>query len=404
MELTKEEKSLLTLYKKFYGVQFDCLNTNLYDSFQNMYCVLQTIPENFGGKVMPVNDFKVINSKEVEVNPREKVRKGGKVFSKTVSSKIALLAAKSSEVEVFYKNTKIDGYLPVAIASTSPDIDLSVDQGIAPYNDFNLMARVCLFISRGHNSVDEVKAFVEKETYREEYAIKGDRNIYLTDYIISLLGGYGLISSNKDNSQVYVVLTPAEKEVLRSYYSFYRCQYDPKASISEENTMNAIAILQSVGETSGCYLDNKYAFTASSKDNKVSSDELKTVLKSIKEKAEEGAITGFKTDKMAPIAVVLREENFDTIEKLGRFANACVYAKANPSLKSQDILNYLNNLDAIDIDFSPFGYSFNKKVVILLERFGLVERSIEETNYQKRENKPKSGFVRKLAKIFGGQK
>ena len=107
---------------------------------------------------------------------------------------------------------------------------------------------------------------------------------------------------------------------------------------------------------------------------------------------------------MAPIAVVLREENFDTIEKLGRFANACVYAKANPNLKSQDILDYLNNLDAIDIDFSPFGYSFNKKVVILLERFGLVERSIEETNYQKKENEPKSGFVRKLAKIFGGQK
>lgn len=390
MNLTEEEKNLLTLYKKFYGIPFDCLDLRLYDSFHNMYCILQTIPEAFGGHVNAVGDFEILST--------------GGVYSDKVYTIIILLSKASYAVRDFYKENKIDTYLPVASASMSPDIDLSSDQGIAPYNDFSLLAQVCLYVSQGHTNADEVRDYINKMTYKEENILRGNRNLYQVDYIISLLAGYGVLSydskKTKDNTDVYTLLTPEEKEVLRSYYSFYGNEYDPKKALSVENAMNAICILQSVDETSGCYLKNKYPFTAASAD-RVTSSELKIILDNLNKK---NATYNVLTIKKAPIAEVLKSENFDTVEKLGRFASACVYAKEHPEATRQELLDYLNTMAAIDVDFGADDHNFNKKVIILLERFGIVKRNIQEIEPKKKESHQNEGLVRKLAKIFGRQK
>ena len=57
MELTKREKELLILYKAFYGRDFDVLDLSSIQGFQNMYCILQTVPSSVGAKVEAVNDF-----------------------------------------------------------------------------------------------------------------------------------------------------------------------------------------------------------------------------------------------------------------------------------------------------------------------------------------------------------
>ena len=178
MELTKREKELLILYKAFYGRDFDCLDLPSIQGMQNMYCILQTVPSSVGAKVKVLNDFKL------DVDG---------VFSGNLDTELTKLSQACEEVKEFNKGISVDYFMPITVACTNPDIDLSSDQGIISTKDYALFAKACLFSRGTRKTKKELEEFLEIQTSENRDILRGERNIRLTDYIVLLLRGYGII-------------------------------------------------------------------------------------------------------------------------------------------------------------------------------------------------------------------
>lgn len=395
MELTKQEKELLTLYNRFYGTPFDPWDLRCIQRFQNMYCILQTVPSGVGGKVEKLGDF-------------QDDQEG--VFSNTLDTELTRLSRQVAlEVKEFndenQDSKEVSRYLPVALACANPDIELAVDQGIAPYNDYRLFAKVCLFVSKGHTTTSELREFLAEKTYDKSHAIKGNRNLYLSDYVIALLLEYGLLCENPEHDKkafddTVPNLSEKEKEILRVYYKFYGRYFVPNDKECVDNAVTAYCILQSTPEDIGTKLDKKYEFLMASTMSGLTSAELEMELAGLDNPDKQEAIRHYycgNKEDMLPIVGALKHAGFYNTYKLRRLAKACAYAQNNPNATSDDVLFYLNNIDKEDGYVDDF-LKLNKKIVVFMERFGMTGRNI------KKEQEKNEGLVRKLARIFGGQK
>ena len=89
MELTDREKQLLILYKAFFAKDFDVLDLDSIQDFQNVYCILQTLPSSVGTRVSKITDFKL------SVDG---------VFSNTLDTELTKLSQACDEVKEFNKN------------------------------------------------------------------------------------------------------------------------------------------------------------------------------------------------------------------------------------------------------------------------------------------------------------
>ena len=231
MELTKREKELLILYKAFYGRDFDVLDLSSIQEFQNMYCILQTVPSSVGAKVEAVNDF---------------IFDALGVFSSTLDTELTKLSQACSEVKEFNKSISVDYFMPITVACTNPDIDLSSDQGIISAKEYALFAKACLFSRGTRKTKKELEEFLEEETSEQRDVIRGERNIRLTDYIVLLLRSYGVIDDypyileeQGKFREDLPTLNSKEKELLRNYYLFYGQYFDTDLMYNRDNAVNA---------------------------------------------------------------------------------------------------------------------------------------------------------------------
>ena len=403
MELTKREKELLILYKAFYGRDFDVLDLSSIQGFQNMYCILQTVPSSVGAKVEVVNDFVF----DVEG-----------VFSSTLDTELTKLSQACSEVKEFNKSISVDYFMPITVACTNPDIDLSSDQGIISAKDYALFAKACLFSRGTRKTKKELEEFLEEETSEQRDVIRGERNIRLTDYIVLLLRSYGVI-----DDYPYIIeeqgkfredlptLNNKEKELLRNYYLFYGQYFDADSMLSRDNAVNASCILQSFPEEVGVATENNYEFLKSRIIDRVESTELDEVMDGLKLKKEDiVAYYNNATVNQVPIGKILLESGFTTVDALGRVANTCLFVNVHPDISGKEVLDYLNKLDHDDGFLNNSDDNLNKKIVNILERYGLIKRHVgkrvkcETCEYHEEIKKEQDGIIKKLARILGGQK
>ena len=403
MELTKREKELLILYKAFYGRDFDVLDLSSIQGFQNMYCILQTVPSSVGAKVEAVNDFTF----DVEG-----------VFSSTLDTELTKLSQACSEVKEFNKSISVDYFMPITVACTNPDIDLSSDQGIISAKDYALFAKACLFSRGTRKTKKELEEFLEEETSEQRDVIRGERNIRLTDYIVLLLRSYGviddypyIIEEQGKFREDLPILNSKEKELLRDYYLFYGQYFDGDLMYNRDNAVNASCILQSFPEEVGVATENNYEFLKSRIIDRVESTELEAVMDGLKLKKEDiVAYYNNATVNQVPIGKILLESGFTTVDALGRVANTCLFVNVHPDISGKEVLDYLDKLDHDDGFLNNSDDNLNKKIVNILERYGLIKRHVgkrvkcETCEYHEEIKKEQDGIIKKLARILGGQK
>lgn len=403
MELTKREKELLILYKAFYGSDFDVLDLASIQEFQNMYCILQTVPSSVGAKVEAVNDF---------------IFDALGVFSSTLDTELTKLSQACSEVKEFNKSISVDYFMPITVACTNPDIDLSSDQGIISAKDYALFAKACLFSRGTRKTKKELEEFLEEETSEQRDVIRGERNIRLTDYIVLLLRSYGVIDDypyiEEEQGKFredLPTLNSKEKELLRNYYLFYGQYFDTDLMYNRDNAVNASCILQSFPKEVGVVSENNYEFLKSRIIDRVESTELEEVMDGLKLKKEDIiAYYNNATVNQVPISKILLESGFTTVDSLGRVANACLFVNAHPDISGKEVLDYLNKLDHDDGFLNNSDDNLNKKIVNILERYGLIKRHVgkrvkcETCEYHEEMKKEQDGIIKKLARILGGQK
>lgn len=403
MELTKREKELLILYKAFYGRDFDVLDLASIQEFQNMYCILQTVPSSVGAKVEAVNDF---------------IFDALGVFSSTLDTELTKLSQACSEVKEFNKSISVDYFMPITVACTNPDIDLSSDQGIISAKDYALFAKACLFSRGTRKTKKELEEFLEEETSEQRDVIRGERNIRLTDYIVLLLRSYGVIDDypyiEEEQGKFredLPTLNSKEKELLRNYYLFYGQYFDTDLMYNRDNAVNASCILQSFPKEVGVVSENNYEFLKSRIIDRVESTELEEVMDGLKLKKEDIiAYYNNATVNQVPISKILLESGFTTVDSLGRVANACLFVNAHPDISGKEVLDYLNKLDHDDGFLNNSDDNLNKKIVNILERYGLIKRHVgkrvkcETCEYHEEMKKEQDGIIKKLARILGGQK
>ena len=398
MELTKREKELLIIYKAFYGKNFDPLDIDATDNFQNMYCILETIPADFGTEVVHLGDF-VFDPKGV--------------YSSKLDDELTLISQASEEVRDFNNSIKIDYFMPVTASALRPDVDLSSDQGIISNYDYALFARACLFAKYGVSS-KELENFLDNDEFVIKDEIRGSRNIRLNDYIISILRSYGVV---KDYSNLKEMdgsfkedldsLSSKEKEVLRNYYLFYGKYYDPKEANHLDNALNAYCILQMIPSSVGCLVDNYYPFRKSNIIDSVESIELEKVLKGLDSKSKDiiEYYNNVSMDKI-PFSKTLLEKKIVSTDMIGRVANTCLYIYNNPEKTCDEVLEYLYDLDIDDGYLNNTDDNINKVIVNILERYGIIKHRLGEVHTDSKDNdkKKNEGLVKRLVKIFGGQK
>lgn len=409
MELTDREKQLLILYKAFFAKGFDVLDLDSMQDFQNMYCILQTLPSSVGTRVSKITDFKL------SVDG---------VFSNTLDTELMKLSQACDEVKEFNKSISNAYFMPITVACTNPDIDLSSDQGILTSKDYALFAKACLFSRGTRKTKKELEDFLEQEmkpkTDEEELinTIKGKRNIHLAHYIVQLLRGYGVIDDYpyiKEEQGKFreglPTLNDKEKEILRSYYLFYGKYYESNVMRVKDNATNAYCILQSFPKEVGMDLDNHYEFLKSRIIDRVESSELNEILEGLDHKKEDIALYyNNVTVNQVPIGKILLESGFNSIDFLGRLASACLFVNEHPEITGKEVLDYLNKIDRDDGYLNNADFTLNKRIVNILERYGLIKRHMgkkskcETCPYHEEAKKEQVGVVRKLARIFGGQK
>lgn len=403
MELTDREKQLLILYKAFFAKDFDVLDLDSMQDFQNMYCILQTLPSSVGTRVSKITDFKL------SVDG---------VFSNTLDTELTKLSQACDEVKEFNKNISVDYLMPITVACTNPDIDLSSDQGILTSKDYALFAKACLFASEVRKTRNELEEFLEQETREKRDDIKGERNVLLTDYIVLLLRSYGIIDDypyikeeQGEFREALPTLNDKEKEILKSYYLFYGKYYEPNVMRVKDNATNAYCILQSFPKEVGMDLDNHYEFLKSRIIDRVESSELNEILEGLDHKKEDIALYyNNVTVNQVPIGKILLESGFNSIDFLGRLASACLFVNEHPEITGKEVLDYLNKIDRDDGYLNNADFTLNKRIVNILERYGLIKRHMgkkskcETCPYHEEAKKEQVGVVRKLARIFGGQK
>lgn len=403
MELTKREKELLILYKAFYGRDFDVLDLSSIQEFQNMYCILQTVPSSVGAKVEAVNDF---------------IFDALGVFSSTLDTELTKLSQACSEVKEFNKSISVDYFMPITVACTNPDIDLSSDQGIISAKDYALFAKACLFSRGTRKTKKELEEFLEEETSEQRDVIRGERNIRLTDYIVLLLRSYGVIDDypyileeQGKFREDLPTLNSKEKELLRNYYLFYGQYFDTDLMYNRDNAVNASCILQSFPKEVGVVSENNYEFLKSRIIDRVESTELEEVMDGLKLKKEDiVAYYNNATVNQVPISKILLESGFTTVDSLGRVANTCLFVNAHPDISGKEVLDYLNKLDHDDGFLNNSDDNLNKKIVNIFERYGLIKRHVskpvkcETCEYHEEMKKEQDGIIKKLARILGGQK
>ena len=403
MELTKREKELLILYKAFYGRDFDVLDLSSIQEFQNMYCILQTVPSSVGAKVEAVNDF---------------IFDALGVFSSTLDTELTKLSQACSEVKEFNKSISVDYFMPITVACTNPDIDLSSDQGIISAKDYALFAKACLFSRGTRKTKKELEEFLEEETSEQRDVIRGERNIRLTDYIVLLLRSYGVIDDypyileeQGKFREDLPTLNSKEKELLRNYYLFYGQYFDTDLMYNRDNAVNASCILQSFPKEVGVVSENNYEFLKSRIIDRVESTELEEVMDGLKLKKEDIiAYYNNATVNQVPISKILLESGFTTVDSLGRVANTCLFVNAHPDISGKEVLDYLNKLDHDDGFLNNSDDNLNKKIVNIFERYGLIKRHVskpvkcETCEYHEEMKKEQDGIIKKLARILGGQK
>ena len=403
MELTKREKELLILYKAFYGRDFDVLDLSSIQEFQNMYCILQTVPSSVGAKVEAVNDF---------------IFDALGVFSSTLDTELTKLSQVCSEVKEFNKSISVDYFMPITVACTNPDIDLSSDQGIISAKEYALFAKACLFSRGTRKTKKELEEFLEEETSEQRDVIRGERNIRLTDYIVLLLRSYGVIDDypyiEEEQGKFredLPTLNSKEKELLRNYYLFYGQYFDTDLMYNRDNAVNASCILQSFPKEVGVVSENNYEFLKSRIIDRVESTELEEVMDGLKLKKEDIiAYYNNATVNQVPISKILLESGFTTVDSLGRVANTCLFVNAHPDISGKEVLDYLNKLDHDDGFLNNSDDNLNKKIVNIFERYGLIKRHVgkrvkcETCEYHEEMKKEQDGIIKKLARILGGQK
>ena len=403
MELTKREKELLILYKAFYGRDFDVLDLASIQEFQNMYCILQTVPSSVGAKVEAVNDF---------------IFDALGVFSSTLDTELTKLSQACSEVKEFNKSISVDYFMPITVACTNPDIDLSSDQGIISAKEYALFAKACLFSRGTRKTKKELEEFLEEETSEQRDVIRGERNIHLTDYIVLLLRSYGVIDDypyileeQGKFREDLPTLNSKEKELLRNYYLFYGQYFDTDLMYNRDNAVNASCILQSFPKEVGVVSENNYEFLKSRIIDRVESTELEEVMDGLKLKKEDIiAYYNNATVNQVPISKILLESGFTTVDSLGRVANTCLFVNAHPDISGKEVLDYLNKLDHDDGFLNNSDDNLNKKIVNIFERYGLIKRHVskpvkcETCEYHEEMKKEQDGIIKKLARILGGQK
>ena len=403
MELTKREKELLILYKAFYGRDFDVLDLASIQEFQNMYCILQTVPSSVGAKVEAVNDF---------------IFDALGVFSSTLDTELTKLSQACSEVKEFNKSISVDYFMPITVACTNPDIDLSSDQGIISAKEYALFAKACLFSRGTRKTKKELEEFLEEETSEQRDVIRGERNIRLTDYIVLLLRSYGVIDDypyileeQGKFREDLPTLNSKEKELLRNYYLFYGQYFDTDLMYNRDNAVNASCILQSFPKEVGVVSENNYEFLKSRIIDRVESTELEEVMDGLKLKKEDiVAYYNNATVNQVPISKILLESGFTTVDSLGRVANTCLFVNAHPDISGKEVLDYLNKLDHDDGFLNNSDDNLNKKIVNIFERYGLIKRHVgkrvkcETCEYHEEMKKEQDGIIKKLARILGGQK
>ena len=403
MELTKREKELLILYKAFYGRDFDVLDLSSIQEFQNMYCILQTVPSSVGAKVEAVNDF---------------IFDALGVFSSTLDTELTKLSQACSEVKEFNKSISVDYFMPITVACTNPDIDLSSDQGIISAKEYALFAKACLFSRGTRKTKKELEEFLEEETSEQRDVIRGERNIHLTDYIVLLLRSYGVIDDypyileeQGKFREDLPTLNSKEKELLRNYYLFYGQYFDTDLMYNRDNAVNASCILQSFPKEVGVVSENNYEFLKSRIIDRVESTELEEVMDGLKLKKEDiVAYYNNATVNQVPISKILLESGFTTVDALGRVANTCLFVNAHPDISGKEVLDYLNKLDHDDGFLNNSDDNLNKKIVNIFERYGLIKRHVskpvkcETCEYHEEMKKDQDGIIKKLARILGGQK
>lgn len=403
MELTKREKELLILYKAFYGRDFDVLDLSSIQEFQNMYCILQTVPSSVGAKVEAVNDF---------------IFDALGVFSSTLDTELTKLSQACSEVKEFNKSISVDYFMPITVACTNPDIDLSSDQGIISAKEYALFAKACLFSRGTRKTKKELEEFLEEETSEQRDVIRGERNIRLTDYIVLLLRSYGVIDDypyileeQGKFREDLPTLNSKEKELLRNYYLFYGQYFDTDLMHNRDNAVNASCILQSFPKEVGVVSENNYEFLKSRIIDRVESTELEEVMDGLKLKKEDILVYyNNATVNQVPISKILLESGFTTVDSLGRVANTCLFVNAHPDISGKEVLDYLNKLDHDDGFLNNSDDNLNKKIVNIFERYGLIKRHVskpvkcETCEYHEEMKKEQDGIIKKLARILGGQK
>ena len=403
MELTKREKELLILYKAFYGRDFDVLDLSSIQEFQNMYCILQTVPSSVGAKVEAVNDF---------------IFDALGVFSSTLDTELTKLSQVCSEVKEFNKSISVDYFMPITVACTNPDIDLSSDQGIISAKEYALFAKACLFSRGTRKTKKELEEFLEEETSEQRDVIRGERNIRLTDYIVLLLRSYGVIDDypyileeQGKFREDLPTLNSKEKELLKNYYLFYGQYFDTDLMYNRDNAVNASCILQSFPKEVGVVSENNYEFLKSRIIDRVESTELEEVMDGLKLKKEDIiAYYNNATVNQVPISKILLESGFTTVDSLGRVANTCLFVNAHPDISGKEVLDYLNKLDHDDGFLNNSDDNLNKKIVNIFERYGLIKRHVgkrvkcETCEYHEEMKKEQDGIIKKLARILGGQK
>ena len=403
MELTKREKELLILYKAFYGRDFDVLDLSSIQEFQNMYCILQTVPSSVGAKVEAVNDF---------------IFDALGVFSSTLDTELTKLSQACSEVKEFNKSISVDYFMPITVACTNPDIDLSSDQGIISAKEYALFAKACLFSRGTRKTKKELEEFLEEETSEQRDVIRGERNIRLTDYLVLLLRSYGVIDDypyiEEEQGKFredLPTLNSKEKELLRNYYLFYGQYFDTDLMYNRDNAVNASCILQSFPKEVGVVSENNYEFLKSRIIDRVESTELEEVMDGLKLKKEDiVAYYNNATVNQVPISKILLESGFTTVDALGRVANTCLFVNAHPDISGKEVLDYLNKLDHDDGFLNNSDDNLNKKIVNIFERYGLIKRHVskpvkcETCEYHEEMKKDQDGIIKKLARILGGQK
>ena len=180
---------------------------------------------------------------------------------------------------------------------------------------------------------------------------------------------------------------------------------------NRDNAVNASCILQSFPKEVGVESENNYEYLKSRIIDRIESPKLEKVMDGLKSKKEDiVAYYNGASVNQVPISKILLESGFTTVDSLGRVANACLFVNAHADISGKEVLDYLNKLDHDDGFLNNSDDNLNKKIVNILERYGLIKRHMgkkskcETCPYHEEVKKEQVGVVKKLARIFGGQK